>query len=463
MGKHQISLMLNNFYHKQLCQGANCLHQITVGLIPSPDLPAQIAGNIKEHLQTGFKQYINTSSSWNVDIVIDPLVGTAEYMNDMINQATSLKHKNDWDYVICLTDLPQFTDNHVVLADVSTSANIAFISIPALGMLSMTRRVLKMIYQTMNDLYHKQDYQLHKGNWSERATCDTDHLATKTRMDRHQNKQLHHSNRKLQIYTKKEIPHFSLFPLLKIKQIYIDETTSTVDREQKEEGHTQQNTDNKVDIRYIIASKVIGQIMILVGMTYANRPWTALLSFRKVIILAFGTGTYMTIFPSSWDLSIVYTWLRFLILTLIALIAMVIWIILAHQLWETPTRKSDERLRKLYNYTTISTLSLITIINYFVLYGLFLLSIALFVPPELFQKVTDLAGDPSPAYYFRLTWIITSLGTLAGAIGATSQNEDKVRSVTYSYRQMQRYYDIQEEEQKEQKQEEKTSEDAKEA
>lgn len=53
--------------------------------------------------------------------------------------------------------------------------------------------------------------------------------------------------------------------------------------------------------------------------------------------------------------------------------------------------------------------------------------------------------DPSIKYYFRLTWLITSLGTLAGSIGTTSEDEAKVRQVTYSYRQINRYYEIQDE------------------
>ncbi len=127
----------------------------------------------------------------------------------------------------------------------------------------------------------------------------------------------------------------------------------------------------------------------------------------------------------------------------IAIFSMVTWIIFAHQLWENPTKKGDVRLRKLYNYTTISTLSVIVLINYIVLFCLLLAAIGIFVPPGLFEAGTDLKEEATMKHYFQLTWLVTSLGTLAGSIGTMSENEDKIRHITYSYRQINRYYEIQ--------------------
>lgn len=180
-------------------------------------------------------------------------------------------------------------------------------------------------------------------------------------------------------------------------------------------------------------------------MTFANRPWTALISFKKVLMLAFGTGIYITLFPSSWKLSTVYSMPRFILLMFVAIFSMVAWIVFAHKLWEKPTQKGDVQLRKLYNQTTITTLFVIVLIIYIILYCFFIVAIGIFVPPGLFEAGTELKDDPSIKYYFQLTWLITSLGTLAGSIGATSEDESKIRQVTYSYRQINRYYDIQDE------------------
>ena len=39
----------------------------------------------------------------------------------------------------------------------------------------------------------------------------------------------------------------------------------------------------------------------------------------------------------------------------------------------------------------------------------------------------------------RLIWFVSSLGLLAGAMGSTVENEEKIRRITYSYRQYHRY------------------------
>src|SRR5699024_12129325 len=93
---------------------------------------------------------------------------------------------------------------------------------------------------------------------------------------------------------------------------------------------------------------------------------------------------YITIFPTPWELSMLYTLPRFITLMLVTILGMVIWIIFAHQLWEKRTSKGDPRLRKLYNYTTVTSLIGVMFVNYIILFFFFLVSIALFVFPGLF-------------------------------------------------------------------------------
>ena len=47
---------------------------------------------------------------------------------------------------------------------------------------------------------------------------------------------------------------------------------------------------------------------------------------------------------------------------------------------------------------------------------------------------------------FELLWFVSSLGLLAGAMGSTVENEEKIRRITYSYRQYHRYKEAQQEE-----------------
>src|SRR5699024_5235497 len=124
---------------------------------------------------------------------------------------------------------------------------------------------------------------------------------------------------------------------------------------------------------------------ILGGMVLANQPWKGFFSVKKFLMFAFGTGVYITIFPTPCELCTIYTITRFITLMIAALIAMVAWMIFAYNLWEKPTRKGDKRLRKLYNITTISTLGIIVFFNYILLFCIFLATLYLFVPQNLFQ------------------------------------------------------------------------------
>lgn len=381
------------------------MNNIKLGLIPSPDLPADITSQFIDELPEFLRRTVNDTIEWKTQIVIDPLVGTAEHIKQVIDKSIQLKEKNDWDYVICLTDLPYFSDKHVVVADLNVEHNVAFVSIPAFGTFPMKRRIKNIIADILNDLEKSNINNIIEQDYVNTVSTSIRRKATYS--------ELEHANNE--------------------------------SNEDDKDNFTQEDTEDKSHVKYVINSKWLGHMRILAGMTFANRPWSALISFKKIIMLAFGTGVYITLFPTPWELSTIYSLPRFVILMIFAILGMVTWLIFAHQLWEKPTHRGDVRLRKLYNYTTVSTLLTISIFNYIVLYSLFLLAISIFVPAELFEAVTDLEDDASLVYYFQLTWLITSLGTLAGSIGATSEDENKIRQITYSYRQINRSYEIENE------------------
>lgn len=97
----------------------------------------------------------------------------------------------------------------------------------------------------------------------------------------------------------------------------------------------------------------------------------------------------------------------------------------AHRLIERKTAKSQRTYRWIYNATTMLTLVVITLINYFVLYILLTISITLFVPVSLFNSWTSAQAEFTFMNYVRLIWFVSSLGLLAGAMGSTVENEEK--------------------------------------
>ena len=61
---------------------------------------------------------IDGDNHWNFDIKVDlMMIGSAEDVHESVDKAAKLKEQHQWDYVICLTDLPSISDNKVVISD----------------------------------------------------------------------------------------------------------------------------------------------------------------------------------------------------------------------------------------------------------------------------------------------------------------------------------------------------------
>lgn len=371
---------------------------ITVGLISTPGLPADLGTELVKELPELLEKTIGSQVTWETEVTVDPLVGVAEDFNQVLEKANNIKQENGWDYAITLTDLPFFFEKKLVAANANLENGIAQISIPSYGLFPTRKSVRKTLLKLMENLY--------AGSFSELEKPE------QTRAGRRKHKKT-------------------------------GKTPFPVSFTKREEGYSNQSG---ADLRYVITPRVIGYIQVLLGMTRANRPWKAFFSLYKVLALAFATGTYISIFSTPWQLSIIYSNYRMIFLMLLAIFGMVTWIIFSQNLWEKPSEHGKKRWRQLYNGTTFLTLLSLFCINYIVLFGMFSISISLFVPPELFQVSLGMDSEPEIHYYFSLVWFITSAGTLAGAIGSGLEREENIRDITYSFRQQQRHYEIGQEE-----------------
>ncbi|MDU6915549.1 MAG: 5,10-methylene-tetrahydrofolate dehydrogenase, partial [Staphylococcus epidermidis] len=88
----------------------------TVGIIPSPGIAHQHAENIIPNV----KQLLSKRTKhnrWNFEIKVDLMIGSAEDVHESVEKAAQIKEAHQWDYVVCLTDLPSISDNKVVVSD----------------------------------------------------------------------------------------------------------------------------------------------------------------------------------------------------------------------------------------------------------------------------------------------------------------------------------------------------------
>ncbi|MYL20193.1 hypothetical protein GLW04_09870 [Halobacillus litoralis] len=390
-------------------------HQRSLGIVTPPGYPKELSQTINKQLPEMLKYYVKDDCEWQVETLIDPLTGVTEDPEEVFEAGLKKRDEENWDYIVCLTDLPFFHDRKPIMAEASTNDGVAIITLPGLGSTPMLKRVRQSILQLVNEMYYGSDEE-DREKAQERLQSQED--------GEHENLKKKGSRR---LVEKRGIDRFS-----PIKRVTPDE-----------------DDDTYMDVRFIVQSRISGALRVLTGMVRANRPWAIFPAFMKVIIFAFATGSYALVFPTLWRLSNNYSSWRMLLLTVLSISLMVGWIILAHNLWEKPREDRAPYLRKLYNMTTLLTLGVTVVIYYSILFVMFSAAVLVFIPMGLLES--EVSGAVGYDNYFYIAWTATSISIIIGALGSALENEEVVLSSTYGYRQQQRYKTANEEEQDETK------------
>ncbi|CAM4333624.1 CopD family protein [Lacicoccus alkaliphilus] len=360
------------------------MEKMAVGVVSAPGLPEKLLGDIMESIKDLAGPSIDENIDWDINFKTDPLASSAEYILDMFDRLEDFKENNEWDMAIAITDLPSISNNKVVISEFAYDRKVSLMSVPAIGVVRQKKKLETLLTHHMETLYH---------TYSE---ADTESVQ----------------------------PDF-LNRISEVKAI-------------------EEEDDRK---RYILKSTLGGWLRLTAGMTQLNEPLKEFGNFKTIVALAFATGTYISIFRTPWELSLDYSPWRLILLMLIAVAGMVGWLIYAHNLWEMRSSRNQPVYRRLYNFTTLLTLLTLTIMSYIVVSLLLTVSILTFVPMGLFETWTDAEVEYDVDWYdyLDLIWFAASAGILAGAFGSTVEEEEKVRNITYSYRQWYRYRKLEEE------------------
>ena len=357
----------------------------TLGLIPAPDIPEKIAYELASELPELLGRHVDPDVYWDVPVVVDPLTGSGREAPEILDVCRERRLSEGWDLAICLTDLPVYRDGRLVAGDVSGKRGVAGLSLPALGAARLHQRTRELTLQLAHELYvrtrhHGRDHSPGRGPRSGEVAGP---------------------------FRRVDPP---------------DEDMKATD----------------VDVRFA-APGAPGRLRLWSGMVLANRPWKMLPAFKGAIAAAFATGAYALIIPSIWLLADAVGWARLLLLMGVAIVAMVAWIIVAHHLWERPDDPDQRRWAALYNGVTVLTLSTAVLAAYAILFALIFIAAWVFVPGAYFQ--TTLKHPVGFGEYLILAWLGTSLATVAGALGASLEDEEAVREASYGYRQKRRHAD----------------------
>ena len=358
-----------------------------IGLVVAPGVTEKLAQSLINDIPNILSEQDNHQRDWKVDLVVDPLTGFAESVEEIFKKIQDYHNKRKWDYVVGITDLPMFYHQNVLALDINKKNGAAIFSYPAFGWRPVKNRFKHAIVTIINELHY-----------SEREHVGYD---DNNRVKKEINKQ---------------------FPFSRIE---------------KTEVHLKETGNNH--LRYLSNSRSLGMIRLVSGMTFANNPLNMMASLSNIVAIAFTTGAFGLIFSTMWNMGLDFSVWRLFGISIMAILGMLVWIMVSHGLWESTKKAKHKRIVMLYNLTTIMTLFIAIVIYYMILYSLFLIAELVLLPPGFLGQQVGLEGPASVQLYLSIPWFATSISTVAGAIGAGLLNDQLIKESTYGYRQKVRY------------------------
>jgi hypothetical protein len=346
---------------------------VVVGLVATPpDHPAQLVERVTGELPELLGSRVDRSVRWEVRTGWGAVRPRRDGGVEALLEDVARRRVDDgWDVAVCLTDLPFPVGREPLVAHASARRGVAVVSVPALG-LSQLRAVRASVPGLVEGLL---------GGWSDGRGASRDERLGRMVED--------------------------VAPMQRV----LDHAD-----------------DGEVGFA---ASRVGGYLRLLTGMVRANRPGRALVGLSKLLVGAFGTAAFALTTNTIWQMGDALDGLRLIVVMLLSLVALVGWLIVAHDLWETPSPYTPPELARLFNLGTVVTLSLAAILSYVVLFVGTAAVAALLIDRSVLEQT--LGRPVGPGDYATLAWITASLATVGGAIGSGLEDEEDVRAAAYGY------------------------------
>lgn len=348
--------------------------RIVLGVIAGPGLQEKLTAYLLERLPAALRERF-PEASWQVVIRTEQFAGPGADV-DLAQLARRLMLEEGWDLAVCLTARPLRVGRRPVTAEASASLGVGVISQPALGAIGLSRRLLEAVLLTVEAMLRTRDH----GD-----------LAT-----------LHRDQRQ------------------RIEDL--GKLSSAL-------GRPLEEAPGKIAFATATA---IGNLRLLVGAIRGNRPWALTLGLSRSLVAALGTSAFGLTSPVIWRMSDAMNGARMGLLMIASLFAIGFTFMAAHNLWEhAPTRLARTRV-VLINFATSSTVAIGVMTSYVALLAFNYVFGAALVPETVLQ--TELGHPVAPLQYLRIAWLVSSLATLGGALGAVLENNTAVRAAAYCIR-----------------------------
>lgn len=181
-----------------------------------------------------------------------------------------------------------------------------------------------------------------------------------------------------------------------------------------------------------------GRWRLLAGMVLANRPWLLVPGLKSALVAALATGAIATINSTVWLLAGSLSPWRLLVATIASVVLVVAWLVIDGGLWDRPDDDSpDARERsRLYNLSTLATLTAGVLICYLALYVVNLAWALFVLDPGVMGSYLQASlgyGD-----LLVLAWFVASAATIGGGLGSGLESDEAIRAAAYSKREEER-------------------------
>jgi hypothetical protein len=346
------------------------MEALKLGLIVSPAINQLAADELAAEVGAALAERY-PEVEWDLAVVTDPLAEPPVHLTELVSASRRLLLDADWDLAVAITELPLRLAHRTLLSHASRTHGVALVSLPALGVLRRRRRLYDVVAGAVGALVGDPEHG--RASQSPAARLGVERRITELAGD----------------------------------------------------------VDDDGGATYI-ARVIGGNLRLLVGMVGANHPWRLVGHLWRAMLSAVAAVAFGLIQFEVWRIATSIGPLRLTIAALGSIVAAAVTLISGHQLWE---RAPDERVREqvtLFNLATTATVVFgITALYLFVCVAS-LLAALLLIEPSFFSET--LGRDMDAWDYVRLAWLLSTLGTIGGALGATLETDEAVREAAYAHR-----------------------------
>jgi uncharacterized membrane protein len=352
---------------------------VTLGLLAAPGLPFELAEELARDLPKALRRRF-PNVEWRVEVREEPAAVASSADVDLIQIARERMIEAQWSLAVCLTDFPVHIGTRPTTAYASATHGVGLVSVPALGAVNLDRRVHDAVLRVIEGLL---------GEHIPPADQDRDR-----RRDARMRQRL-------------------------------EELASPV-------GHKQVEADRGA-IRFVTAV-ARGNVRLLIGMVRANRPWRLVTGLSRAVVGALSLAVFGIASPGVWFIADGMPWWHCAAIGVASVIATMLSLVAAHRLWERPGEPRAEARERavLFNLATVITVAIGVGTLYLALFAInFVSAVALIRESVLAEQLKHPAGLST---YVTFTWLVTSLSTIGGALGAALENDRSVRLAAYGRR-----------------------------